>query len=421
MSPTMNHLRAENIDDLREIARRRLPRVCFDWLDGGSEDHVTWHRNREAFDEQRFRPRIMVDVGGRTQRVAMFGKTFESPIGIAPTGAAGLYGYRADIALARTARDAGIPYVLSTASFDPLEQVARAVEGGTLWFQLYMSKNRESADRLIQRAFDVGCEALIVTGDVAVIGNREYNRRNRFSVPFRLTPRTMVDGVLHPRWLFGVFLRTLLDTGVPRYQNDDSAPGTQSVIAAPVPSFQARRDEIDWSDFDWLRERWPGPLFVKGVLRADDALLAQRHGADGVFVSNHGGRQLDSAIAPLDAIAEIRAAVGPEMKLILDGGVRRGADIVKAIALGADMAFVGRATLYGLAAGGEAGSRRAVKLLRDEVDRVIALLGYRSIDEITDDCLQGFGRVGRSAEGLAMRRGRNVDQPVPVGMADDPE
>jgi isopentenyl diphosphate isomerase/L-lactate dehydrogenase-like FMN-dependent dehydrogenase len=383
----MDYRSAENIQDLREAARRRLPKVCFDWLDGGAEDHVTWRRNREAFDDYRFRPRIMIDVGRRSQQVAMFDRTFASPIGIAPTGAAGLYGYRADIALATVARDAGIPYVLSTASFDPLEQVARAVEGGTLWFQLYMSKNRDSADRLIQRAFDTGCEALIVTGDVAVIGNREYNRRNRFSVPFRLTPRTMVDGALHPRWLFGVFLRTLLDTGVPRYQNDDSAPGTQRVIAAPVASFQARRDEIDWSDFQWLRERWPRRLFVKGVLRGDDALLARRHGADGVFVSNHGGRQLDGSIAPLDAVAEIRAAVGPEMKVILDGGVWRGSDVVKALALGADMAFVGRATLYGLAAGGQPGAARAVDLLRAEVDRVIALLGCRSVAEITADRL----------------------------------
>jgi isopentenyl diphosphate isomerase/L-lactate dehydrogenase-like FMN-dependent dehydrogenase len=383
----MNYLKTYNIHDLRQAAKSRLPRVCFDWLDGGAEDHVTWRRNREVFDEYRFRPRVLMDVGGRSQQVEVFGKTFNAPFGIAPTGAAGLYGYRADMALARAARDAGIPFVLSTASFDPLEKVAQEAKGGTLWFQLYMSKNRETAGKLIQRAFDAGCEALIVTGDVAVIGNREYNRRNRFGVPFRLNARTLVDGLLHPHWLFGVFLRTLMDSGVPRYQNDESPPGTQSVVKQPVVSFQARRDEVDWGDFRWLRERWPRKLFVKGVLRADDALLAQRHGADGVFVSNHGARQLDGSIAPLEALAEIRAAVGPQMKVMIDGGFWRGSDIVKALALGADMAFVGRATLYGLAAGGEPGVRHAIELLRNEIDRVVALLGYRNPGEITPDCL----------------------------------
>ena len=383
----MHCLHTQNIDDLREAARRRLPRVCFDWLDGGAEDHVTWRRNREAFDELRFRPRVMVDVGQRSQRVDLFGTRFDMPVGLAPTGAAGLYGHRADIALARAARDAHIPCVLSTASFDRLEDVAQAARGGTLWFQLYMSKDRDSAARLVQRAFDAGCEALVVTGDVAVIGNREYNRRNRFSVPFRLNPRVVLDGLLHPRWLFGVFLKTLLDSGVPRYQNDESPPGTQSVTKLPVASFQARRDEIDWDDFRWLRERWPRKLFVKGVLRADDALLAQGHGADGLFVSNHGGRQLDGAISALDALPEIRAAVGPGLTLVLDGGVRRGSDVVKALALGADMAFIGRATLYGLAAGGEPGVRHAIALLRGEIDRVMALLGCRSVDDITGDCV----------------------------------
>ncbi|MDB5807250.1 MAG: mdlB [Betaproteobacteria bacterium] len=383
----MHYLDTYNIDDLREAARQRLPKVCFDWLDGGTEDHLTWRRNREAFEEIRFSPRVMVDVGGRSQKVEVFGKTFASPFGIAPTGAAGLYGYRADIAQARAAKEAGIPFILSTASFDPLEAVAREAAGGTLWFQLYMSKNRETAGRLVQRALDAGCEALVVTGDVAMIGNREYNKRNRFSAPFRLTPHTMLDGLLHPRWLTGVFLKTLVDSGVPRYQNDDSPPNTQSIVKTPVASFQARRDEIDWADFGWLREQWPRKLFVKGVLRADDALLAKQRGADGIFVSNHGGRQLDGAPATIEALPAIRAAVGPEMKVMLDGGIRRGSDIAKALALGADMAFVGRATLYGLAAGGEPGVSHALGLLRTELDRVMALLGCRSVADINGDCL----------------------------------
>ncbi|VTU15823.1 (S)-mandelate dehydrogenase [Variovorax sp. SRS16] len=385
----MHYRHTYNIEDLHRAARQRLPRMCFDWLEGGAEDHVTWLRNREIFEQYRFRPHVMVDVGGRSQQVGLFGKTFEAPFGLAPVGAAGLYSHRADVALARAARDAGIPFVLSTASFDPLEEVAKAAEGGTLWFQLYMSKNRETAGKLVRRAFDAGFEALVVTGDVAVIGNREYNKHNRFSVPFRMNMPTVVDGLLHPRWLFGVFLKTLMHSGVPRYHNDESPPGSQAVTKESVASFQARRDEIDWADVQWLRDRWPRKLFVKGVLRADDALAAQRHGADGVFVSNHGGRALDGAVSSLEVLAEIRAAVGPAMKVMIDSGFRRGTDVVKALALGADMVFVGRATLYGLAAGGEPGVRHAIALLRSEIDRTLAQLGCRSIADIAPDMLRG--------------------------------
>jgi (S)-mandelate dehydrogenase len=383
----MNYQDACNIDDLRRCARSRLPRMCFDWLDGGAEDHLTSRRNRSIFESYLFRPHVMKDVGARSQRFDLFGKTFESPFGLAPVGAAGLYRHKADVALARAARDCGVPFVLSTASFDPLEEVAQAAAGGTLWFQLYMSKNRDTAQRLVQRALDAGFEALVVTGDVAVIGNREYNRRNRFSVPFKLNLPTVLDGLRHPRWLLGVFLKTLLDTGVPTYHNDESPPGSQSVTRESSISFQARRDEIDWDDVRWLRQIWPRKLFVKGVLRADDALLAQQCGADGIFISNHGGRQLDGSISPLDALVEIRQAVGPEMKIMVDGGFRRGTDIVKALVLGADMAFVGRATAYGLAAGGEAGVRHAIALLRAEIDRTLGQLGCRRLADLAPDLL----------------------------------
>ena len=390
-----DHRAAFNIDDLRALAKSRLPRVCFDWLDGGTEDEVTLDRNRTAFNRYAFAPAVMVDVGGRSQQVELFGRIYTSPFGIAPTGGAGLYGYEADISLARAARAAGVPFVLSTASFDPLERVAGEAAGGSLWFQLYMSKNRGTAHKLVQRAFDAGFEALVVTGDVPVVGNREVNRRNGFGIPIKFTPRLLLDGVLHPRWLLGVFLRTLMATGVPRYHNDENsgaasptdAGGAGKIIDQRAASFQARRDEIDWDDIRWLRDVWPRKLFVKGVLRAADAVKARELGADGVVVSNHGGRQLDGGIASLDALPAVRAAVGADWKVMIDSGFRRGTDIVKALALGADMAFVGRATLYGLAVGGEAGVRHAVDLLAAEIDRTIALLGYRTVDEITNDCL----------------------------------
>lgn len=382
----MTYQHAYNIEDLHRMAKRRLPRIAYDYLEGGAEDDVTMKHNRAVFERIRLQPRTLVDVSRRSQQVSLFGKRYASPFGLAPTGAAGLYGFAADIALARAARTAGVPFVLSTASFEPLEKVAREAAGGTLWFQLYMSKDRDAAQPLVLRALKAGFEALIVTTDVPLMGNREFNRRNGFTIPFKLNGRSLIDGMLHPRWLIGVFLRTLLDSGVPRFQNTDINVGGR-IVAKPLEEFRARRDALNWDDFRWLRDLWPHKLFIKGILRVDDALLAARHGADGVFISNHGGRQLDGAISPIDVLPAIRAAVGNRLALMVDGGIRRGSDVIKALALGADMAFVGRAPLYGIAAGGEEGALHAIKLLSSEIDRVMALLGCASIPELNIDYL----------------------------------
>jgi isopentenyl diphosphate isomerase/L-lactate dehydrogenase-like FMN-dependent dehydrogenase len=382
----MSYRAALNIEDLHQIARQRLPRVAYEFLAGGVEDDVSLANNRAVFERIRFRPHTLVNVADRSQQVSVYGRTFKCPFGIAPTGAAGLYGFAADIALARAAREAGIPFVLSTASFEPLEKVAQAAAGGTLWFQLYMSKDRESAQALVTRALHAGYEALIVTTDLPVQPNREYNERNGFNIPFKLNLRNMIDGALHPHWLCGVFMRTLLDSGVPRFQNLDTNVGGR-IIAKPMGEFRARREALDWEDFRWLRELWPHKLLVKGIMRADDALLAAEYGADGVFISNHGGRALDGALSPIEALPAIRAAVGRRLTLMIDSGMRRGSDIVKALALGADMAFVGRATLYGIAAGGEAGAAHAISILRSEIDRVMALLGCPSIAGLDGDYL----------------------------------
>ena len=376
----MNFSSACNIEDLRQLALRRLPRVAWDYLERGAEDDVTATANRAAFERIHFEPRTLVDVSARTLRHTLFGKTYAAPFGIAPTGAAGLYSFEAEIALARAAAQAGVPFVLSTASFVAMERVAQEA-GGSKWFQLYMSKDREGAERLARRAFDAGYEALVVTTDVPVGANREYNLRNGFAIPFRINARNVVDGLLHPRWLAQVFLRTLLTSGVPRFQNVDSNVGGR-IIAKDLSAFRARRDALDWSDIAWLRTIWPRKLLIKGVLVADDARLALQHGADGVVVSNHGGRQLDGARAAIDALPAIVEAVGGRMPVLFDSGVRRGADIVKALALGADFVFTGRATLYGAAAGGEAGVARALELLRSETDRVMALIGCNSVVEL---------------------------------------
>jgi len=381
----VNLANAHNIDDLRELARATLPRVAYDFMERGAEDEVSMRENRSAFQRIHFRPRTLIDVSGRSQRVDLFGKTHSAPFGVAPTGAAGLYWHDADLALARAAAAAGVPFVLSTASFVAMERVAKETDG-TKWFQLYMSKEREGAQRLIERARDAGFEALVVTTDVNVGGNREYNQRNGFGIPFRLNLPNMIDGALHPRWLVNVFLRTLLESGVPRFQNVDSNVGGK-IVSKNLAEFRARRDAMDWDDLAWVRSIWPRKLFVKGVLTREDALRAAALGMDGIFVSNHGGRQLDGAMSPIEVLPEIAAAVGGRIVIALDSGARRGSDIVKALALGADVVFVGRATLYGAAVAGEVGAARAIEILSSEVDRVMALLGARSVAELTPDHL----------------------------------
>jgi isopentenyl diphosphate isomerase/L-lactate dehydrogenase-like FMN-dependent dehydrogenase len=279
-----------------------------------------------------------------------------------------------------------VPFVLSTASFVAMERVAREAAGNK-WFQLYMSKDRAAAERLVKRALAAGFEALVVTTDVPVGANREYNLRNGFAIPFRINARNVVDGLLHPRWLTRVFLKTLLTDGIPRFRNVDSEEGGR-IVSKDLSAFRARRDALDWSDIAWLRTIWPHKLLVKGILVAGDARLALANGADGVVVSNHGGRQLDGARAAIDALPEIVEAVGGKMAVLFDSGVRRGADIVKALALGSDFVFFGRATLYGASVGGEAGVTRALEILRSETDRVMALIGCGRVADLGRDYLE---------------------------------
>ncbi len=382
---------AYNIDDLRRLAQRRLPRVAWDYLERGAEDDITMTANRKALERIAFRPRTLVDVSDRSLRHTLFGNSYTAPFGIAPTGAAGLYCHDADVALARAAAAAGVPFVLSTASFVAMERVAREADGHK-WFQLYMSKDRDAAERLVKRALAAGFEALVVTTDVPVGANREYNLRNGFAIPFRINARNVVDGLMHPRWLTGVFLKTLLSDGIPRFRNVDSEEGGR-IVSKDLSAFRARRDALDWSDIAWLRTIWPHKLLVKGILVAEDACLALANGADGVVVSNHGGRQLDGARAAIDALPEIVEAVGGKIAVLFDSGVRRGADIVKALALGADFVFFGRATLYGASVGGEQGVARALEIMRSETDRVMALIGCGRVAGLGRDYLEMPGSV----------------------------
>ena len=377
--------KAYNIFDLRRMALKRVPKGLFEFVDRGTEDEVSLRNNRAVFERIRLKPRTLVDVSKRTQEVTLFGKKHKMPIVIAPTGTAGLMWYEGEIALARAAAEAGIPFTLATGSMTAMERVAEEA-GGTLWFQLYMWPDRSLSHKLVERARAAGYEALVVTVDGVVPGNREYNLRSGFTIPFTFTRGNIVDVLLHPRWFCGVLVRYLLTTGMPRYQNYPTDLKYR-ITAGPMGRSSMRNDSLNWDDLRALRKIWPHRLLVKGMLHPQDAATAADCGADGVIVSNHGGRNLDTAISPIEALPEIVDAVGKRVTVLVDSGFRRGTDVAKALAMGAQAVMIGRSTLYGVAAGGEEGARRAIALFRGEIDRVIALLGCNGVSELSTEHL----------------------------------
>ncbi|HEX6007876.1 MAG TPA: alpha-hydroxy acid oxidase [Burkholderiales bacterium] len=373
-------LGAYNIADLREMARRRLPKGMFEFVDRGTEDEIALANNRAAFERIRFRPRTLVDVSTRSQEVTLFGRTMPMPIAVGPTGTAGLLWHQGEVGLARAAAAAGIPFTVAINSMTSMEAIAEQA-GGRLWFQLYMWSDRALSHQIVARAKAAGFEALIVTVDGAVRANREYGHRNGFEMPFRFNRRNVAGVLARPGWLFHVLLRYALTSGIPRFEN--YPPDIMDRLTArTLKSSFLKNDSLTWDDIRTLRRLWPGMLMVKGILHPQDAMLAADCGADGVIVSNHGGRMLDSAIAPIEVLPEIVDAVGQRITVLMDSGVRRGADVVKALALGARAVLIGRATLYGVAAAGERGAARAIAILRDEVSRVMALIGAREIGEL---------------------------------------
>ena len=383
----MRDLSAEchNIHDLREIARRRLPKGLFEFVDRGTEDEVALRNNRAAFERIKLNMRTLVNVAGRNQEVTLFGVRHQMPIAIAPTGCAGLMWHEGELELAKAAAAAGIPFSLATGSLTAMEKITE-VAGGTLWFQLYMWPDRALSHKLVQRAEAAGYKALLVTVDGVVSPNREYNLKNGFTIPFSFTRRNVTDVLGHPEWLLGVLAKYMTTTGMPRYENYPTEMKAK-MTAQPMGRSMLKNDSLDWDDLRALRKLWPHTLILKGVMHPQDAIMAAECGADGVVVSNHGGRNFDSALAPIEALPQIVDAVGKRMTVLVDSGFRRGSDVVKALALGANAVLVGRPTLYGTAVGGEAGAARAIKIFRDEIDRVLAFLGYRSVAEIQRECL----------------------------------
>lgn len=375
------HLGCYNIADLRDRARRRLPLGIWEYAERGVEDETGMARNRAAFDRITFRPRVLRRVDRIDTSVSIFGQQTPMPLALAPTGAAGLLWHNGDLALARAAAAAGLPFTISSASTLDVDVIASA--GGRLWFQLYLWEDRSLSMAVVDRAAELGCEALFVTLDMAVPPNREYIHRNGFGTPFTLNARNTIDVLTHPRWLAGVMGRYMLSGGIPTQANLPDRLRTKVTKGAP-PGALFKQDDLDWDGIKELRDRWKGRLILKGILHPADAEQALAAGADGIVVSNHGGRALDSSVATIDALPAIVQAVGGKMTIFLDSGIRRGSDIVKARALGADAVLAGRAPLYGLAAAGEAGVARALELLRAETARTMAMLGARNFAEVAD-------------------------------------
>lgn len=373
-----------SVSDFEREAAKRLPKCVYGYVRGGTEDEHSLRANYQVFESVGFVPRGLNVVDKRELSVALWGRAYAMPVGIAPTGLAGLVWHECDLELARAAHAADVPFIISGSSSVPLERLQQDTRDN--WYQAYFPGDRPRMMRIMERLKAARIDVLVVTIDTCVAANRENNARLDFTIPFRLTPRLLLDGMLHPRWSLNVFLRTLRANGVPRFANlyeEIGPPITQE----PAHGFRTGRDRLSWDDIAWLRQQWKGRLVLKGVMHPLDAKKAEACGADGIIVSNHGGRQLDGTISPLAALPGIIDAVSSEFPVMIDGGFRRGTDVLKAVALGAKLVFVGRATLYGAAVAGETGASRVLRILASELDRNLALLGCARLADVTRDLL----------------------------------
>lgn len=366
-----------NIEDLRKLAKKRLPKIAYDFIEGGTDDEVGLVTNESAFRKARLVPRYLVDVSVRDQSTTLFGRTYSSPIGIAPTGLAGLFRHGADLMLAEAARDANVPFIMSGAATGSIEDLGRiAPDHG--WYQLYSAKDQAISEDMIKRAADAGLRTLVFTVDVPEGSNRERNTRNGFGRPLRLSLRSKIDALMHPAWMM-----QWLRHGTPFFDNwaKYAGPGADADKVSDFVAYN-NRAPMTWKHVERYRELWKGNFVLKGIMHPDDAVRAHAMGVDGVMVSNHGARQLDNAPSPLEVLPAIRDAVGDKMTVMFDGGIRRGIDALIALCTGAKFVFVGRPTLYGVTAGGKPGADAALGIFRREIDISMAQLGVTKIADL---------------------------------------
>ena len=373
--------RAASVEDLRRAAKRRLPGGVFDYIDGGAEDELALDRNTRAFRELEFRPRVLRDMGHIDTSTDILGQRVPFPLVIAPTGFTRIANSEGELAGARASERAGIPFSLSTLGTRSMEDVA-AVSGGRKWFQVYVWRDKGLLKEMIERAHNSGFEALCVTVDTAVLGRRERDVRRGLTLPPKLGLDTIVDGLRHPGWSW-----QLIRSDPIAFGNVVGNKGIDGSTAVELSGFAYTQFDpsLSWSDVEWIQSIWNGPVMVKGIQTVEDAVIARDQQLAGVILSNHGGRQLDSAPAVVDLVAPVAAAVGGDLDIICDGGVRRGGDIVKAVALGATACMAGRAYLYGLASAGERGVDWVIDHLRAGMERDMALIGVSSVSELTPE------------------------------------
>jgi len=374
--------KAVNLEDLHRLARKKIPKIVFDFIEGGVEDEVGMARNEDAFRELKLLPRYMVDVSVRDTSTTLFGRTYSSPVGISPTGIAGIFRRGADLMLAEAAREANVPFIMSGASTASIEELARVTpEHG--WYQLYMAKDKAISHDQVRRAADAGLSTLVVTVDVPIRPRRERNIRNGFARPLHLSLATRLDALRYPEWLLD-YLRH----GTPLFSNWVAYAPKGANADAVADFFESQTPAtVTWDDIAALRKLWPRNFVIKGIMRTDDALRAASIGIDGIMVSNHGGRQLDRAPSPIDVLPAIVDAAGDRLTVMLDGGVRRGADAVAALCLGTQFLFQGRPTLYGAVAGGTAGATQALTILQREVDLTLGQIGVPTLAQLGPDML----------------------------------
>nr|WP_222857660.1 alpha-hydroxy acid oxidase [Rhizobium wenxiniae] len=373
-----------SLDDFEKTARRHLPRPLFGYIAGASETNSSLRQNSEAFDRFAFRPRVLRNVSGRTMETTLFGIRYQAPFGIAPMGISALMAYRGDIILAEGAAETGIAAIMSGSSLIRMEDVAKVAPG--TWFQAYLPGENDRIDALIDRVAGAGFKTLVLTVDTAALANRENNVRAGFSTPLRPSLRLAWEGISHPRWAIGTFLKSIVRHGIPHFENSYATRGAP-IIASNVMRDFGKKDHLDWSHLERIRSHWNGNLVVKGIMHPEDAAHAADAGADGIILSNHGGRQLDGTASPLQVLPDIVARIDGRIPVMIDGGFRRGTDIVKALAIGASFVFVGRPFLYAAAVGGADGVRKAAEILKSEISRNMALLGATGLHDLSRDVI----------------------------------